>query len=108
MPIFPARALLQINFTDRVENQDVNGTMAQVIPMHLRAAGIAQNPVVFIDDGEALIIRLAHIRARWRPNEIRKCNPLKQREFFGSSFWIDVELARETIPVIDLLPKQLS
>ena len=57
MPVFPARALLQIDFTCWVENQDVNGAMAQVIRMHLRAAGIPQNLVVFIDDGEALIVR---------------------------------------------------
>src|SRR5262249_7865534 len=108
MPIFPARALLQINFTDWVENQDVNSTMAQVIRMHLRAAGIAQNPVLFIDDWKALIIRQAYIRARWSREEIRKSDPLKQGEVFGSNFGIDVELARESIPVIDSLPKQLS
>ena len=41
MSIFPARALLQVNIAGLVENQDVNGAMAQVIPMHFRAAGVA-------------------------------------------------------------------
>jgi len=76
MPIFPARAVLQVNLAGRVENQDVNGAMAQVIPMHLGTAGIAQNSIVFIDDGETLIVRQANIGARWRCDEIHQADPL--------------------------------
>ncbi len=55
MPVFPTRALLQINVTGLIKYQDVNGAMAQVIPMHLRTVRISQNSIVFIDDWEALI-----------------------------------------------------
>jgi len=54
MPIFLTRALLQVNFASSVEDQNMHSAMEQVIPMHLRAARGAQNPIIFIDDREAL------------------------------------------------------
>ena len=41
MSIFPTGALLQINVVYLVENQYVDGTMEQVIPMHIGALGIS-------------------------------------------------------------------
>jgi hypothetical protein len=49
MSILPTRALLQIHVACLVENEDVDGTMAQVIPMHIGAPRISQNSIVLID-----------------------------------------------------------
>jgi len=57
MSIFPPRALLQVNFACFIKDQNVNSAMEQVIPMHLRAARVAENPIVFIDDREGLALR---------------------------------------------------
>ena len=57
MSIFPPRALLQVNFACFIKDQNVNSAMEQVIPMHFRAARLAQNPIFFIDDWEALSLR---------------------------------------------------
>ena len=57
MSIFPPRALLQVNFACFIKDQNVNSAMEQVIPMHLRAARVAENPIVFIDDREGLTLR---------------------------------------------------
>jgi hypothetical protein len=57
MSIFPTGALLQINVTSFVGDEHVDGAMTQVIPMHLRAARMSQDAVIFVDDWELLTIR---------------------------------------------------
>ena len=76
MPVFPAGALLQVKLAIWVENEDVNGPMQQVIPMHLGTGGVAQNSVTFVHDGEALAFGQASIGARWRRDEIHQIDPL--------------------------------
>src|SRR5436309_615415 len=43
MSIFPARTLLQIKLASLIENEDVDGAMTQVIPMHFGTGCVAQN-----------------------------------------------------------------
>ena len=78
MSIFPARPLLQIQIPDVIENEDMNGAMAQVIPMHFRPAGMTPNFIIFIDHWE-LLVRGESSLARKRRDEIRKSDPLQQR-----------------------------
>ncbi len=78
MPIFPTRALLQINFAGLVEYQDVNGPMPQVIPMHFGAACVSQYSIIFIDDWKLLVLCQTCVRGWRRRDEIRQSNPLQQ------------------------------
>ena len=79
MAIFPTRALLEIKVTARAENEDMNGPMPQVIPMHFRAAGAAPDSVVLIDHGKQLAASGAGVWSRSRRNPICKADPFQQR-----------------------------
>ena len=79
MPIFPAGPLLQIHIPELIENEDMNGAMAQVIPMHFRAGGVTLDLIIFIDHWELLVRRRALLLARRRRDAIRKSDPLQQR-----------------------------
>src|SRR5262249_22910105 len=77
MTIFRTRALLQIHISGLIENEDMNGAMAQVIPMHFGPACVAANSVIPIDHREPLFGRRAHLLAWRRRDAIRKSNPLQ-------------------------------
>jgi hypothetical protein len=78
MPVFPARALLQIQTPELIENEDMNGAMAQVIPMHFSPGGMPPDFIIFIDHWELLVRGGADpLAQRWR-DTIRKSDPLQQ------------------------------
>ena len=70
MPIFPTGALLQIHISDLIENEDMNGAMEEVIPMHFRAACVAADSVVLIDHREPLV----RASSRSPGTEAARCN----------------------------------
>src|SRR5260370_40622730 len=100
MPVLPTRALLQIKVTGLIKYQDVNGAMAQVIPMHLGTVRVSQDSIVFIDDWEALILRYGCVRVRRGRHGIRKRNPLQQRELFRASVGSDDTTAQDWVPIL--------
>jgi hypothetical protein len=78
MSVFPARPLLQIQIPDVIKNEDMNGAMAQVIPMHFSPAGLTPDFIIFIDHWELLVRDGSHpLASTWR-DAIRKSDPLQQ------------------------------
>src|SRR5262249_53207045 len=104
MAIFPSGALLQVNLTCLVKNEDVNGAMTQVIPMHFRTAGVTPDPIIFVDDWQRLVLRRARLDSRdWREG-VRQSDPLQQRYFLCSRVGVELQIARERIPFIAVFP----
>jgi hypothetical protein len=70
MPIFAARTLLQIELASLVKNQDVDGAMTQVIPMHFGPGCLTQNPIHFIDHWEEFVLECVGLGVDSRRNVI--------------------------------------
>jgi hypothetical protein len=79
MSIFATRTLLQIKLASLIENEDVDGAMTQVIPMHFGTGCVAQNPIRFIDHWKELVPERITLGVNGRRDVICQGNPLIQR-----------------------------
>ena len=79
MPVFPARTLLQKQFPLPIENEDVDGAMSQVIPMHFASRRGPDDAIHFVDHRKLLLRVHAHVRRNHRPDEICQRDPLLER-----------------------------
>ena len=108
MPILPARALLQEQLAAAVENEQVHGAMAQVIPMHFRAGFGSDDAIIFIHDRERFSRVVTGIRRDRRAHQIRQRDPLFERYFFRTRLQRRADFCRRCGPVRKEIFEQLS
>src|SRR2546423_10053438 len=108
MTIFPRRALLEKELTAAVENEEVDGAMSQVIPMHFRARTGPDHTIVFVHDGERLGEVCSSVcRVRW-PDKICQPDPLFQRQLFRPRLRPGCDLRGCARPVHELFAEQFA
>src|SRR5438874_3768455 len=103
MTILPGRSFLQQQLAFLVENQHVNGPMAQVILMNFGSGSIANFPIVLVNNREALLWNEDHSFFIARPDKIRESNPLIERKFLGPSRGRDSDLFSRGFPLADAI-----
>ena len=103
MTILPGRAFLQQQLAFLAENQDVNGPMPQVILMNFASVCFANFPIMFVDNGEALLWKHGQGFFIVRRDKIRQSNPLIERKFLGPSGERDSDLFSRSFPLADTI-----
>src|SRR5258708_37433177 len=99
VPIFPRRTLLQEDVPFLVENQHVDRSMEQVIPMHFVSRGRAHDPILLVDDREVFRIGRTGWGERNWPDIIGERDPFFEGELFGSHLWVEAKGIGGRLPV---------
>src|SRR5438477_604373 len=108
MPVLPSRSLLEKQLTSPVKNKQVDSPVSQVIPMHFSPGRLPDNIVIFVHDLEPLGTfaddRVSGASAR----QIRKRDPLLQRQLLGARPGIETNRFGSVFPLSDLFLQQIA